>query len=426
MILSKQALPVVDNWLDSFQTNDSEEFIASQNDRVDLIETEQAFNAMRDAWTKLNDSALKGSVFTSWEWLNTWWKTYKSDGNRQLYILKYTNQNGDLLGLAPFQLVYNPKKYFPCSTQLIMIGTGETEGSAIFGENMDLMIASGHETVVIKAFSQFLNTNKPSWNGMKFHQILGSSHLSQLLKTLSNISTNSLMKEQADGIRTLLELPEIYEDYLMGLNKKVRNNIRRRFKKLEREQNYSLETIKSVSECDNALDILADLNCARRDDLGGEPSVFEDNNFLSFHRKITKLILSCKEKNKQSTTDISLSILRFDGVPVAALYLFIDGDTIHGYQSGFERENGRRYALMTTMIALEISKSINNKTLKYFNFMYSEDESSYKKQYAGNNETMYSLSLDHDGIKYQAYSFIQSTLKKKLKKLLKKVPISFR
>ena len=91
---------------------------------------------------------------------------------------------------------------------------------------------------------------------------------------------------------------------------------------------------------------------------------------------------------------VSLRVLRFGKEPVAALYSFIDGDTVHAYQSGFETENGHRYSLLTTMLTQEISNSIENPDISRFNFMYSDDEDTYKKRYSGTTEKMYDISYD--------------------------------
>ena len=200
----------------------------------------------------------------------------------------------------------------------------------------------------------------------------------------------------------------------MSLKKKMRNNITRTFSRLESEQDYTIETIESVESCDSAISILTKLNLTRRDDLG-EASAFACERFIQFHRKITKLLLAENSPNQT----ISLRILRFGNDPVAALYSFIDGDTIHAYQSGFETKSGNRYSLLTTMLTQEISNSIDNKQLKYFNFMFSDEEATYKKRYSGATETMYEISFDKGGVRYSAFRFIHGPLKEQIKTLLK-------
>lgn len=392
--------------------------------RIEVITDIDDFLALREPWTEINDESIKGSVFNSWEWMYTWWETYKNQGNRSLYILSCTNIHNELLGIAPFQIINNPKKYFPCSRQLILLAAGETDGSHVFGEYTDLVIKKGHETAVISALSDFLSQQSGLWDGVKFQQQLKGSHLSKLFEAprdntsnyLGNNSFNKTIVE--DGFRTIIDLPETYKDYLMSLRKKMRNNITRTFSRLESEQeNYSIRSVSMDTEIkaqingkDSAIKTLAKLNRTRRGNMD-KNSVFEQKNFVLFHERLVKRLLPLNK--------ISLRFLNFGEEPVAALYSYVDRDTIHAYQSGFETENGHRYSLLTTMLTQEISNSIENKDLNRFNFMYSDEEATYKRRYSGTTEKMYNISYDKKGFKYTVYKFIHGPIKDTVKKLLK-------
>ncbi len=388
-----------------------EESPTALSNRISVINKTEEFFALRDQWNAINLSSPKGTIFVSWEWLYTWWETYSKDGNRQLYILTCTNNRNQIIGIAPFQIINNPKKYFPCSRQLILLGTGETDGSYVFGEYMDLVIQAGQEQRVIESFSSFLSKNNSLWDGLKFHELLDDSCLSKLFYKQISEGTLEIKREiKEKGFRTYIDLPETYKDYLMGLRKKMRNNITRTFSRLESEQSYSIDIINDVDKVNESIEVLADLNRSRRGDIK-KYSVFEQQNFVKFHRRVIKRLLP---KNQ-----ISFKILRFGDAPVAALYSFIDGDTIHPYQSGFETKNGHRYSLLTTMLTQEIESSINNPQLKRFNFMYSDEEATYKKRYTGTTETMYTISFDKTGIRFSLYQWIHGSLKQWVKKLLR-------
>ena len=394
------------------------EVAANPFNRVEVISDIDDFFAMRVAWNEINDISPKGNLFTSWEWLYTWWETYHRQGNRNLYILKCTNTHNDLLGIAPFQIVYNPKKYFPCSRQLVMLGTGETDGSLVFGEYMDLLIKQGHETAVIRALSDYLLKNNNLWDGLKFQQQLDDSYLAKLF-THNTFAHGKKIKKTTyeDGFRTIIELPNRYQDYLMSLRKKMRNNITRTYSRLESEKTFSIDTVTSDSEVKaqisgqkNGIQILAELNRIRRDEMA-EYSVFEQARFELFHSRLVKRLLPLDK--------VSLRILRFDDEPVAALYSFVDKDTVHAYQSGFETQMGHRYSLLTTMLTQEIKSSIEKPAVSRFNFMYSNNEDTYKKRYAGNTEKMYNVSFDKSGFKNYLYHLIHKKLKSAIKKWLK-------
>ena len=404
------------------------EVAANPYNRVEVISNIDDFLALREQWNAINDHTQNGNVFISWEWLYTWWETYQKQGDRSLYILSCTNIHNELLGIAPFQIVNNPKRYFPCSRQLLMLGTGETDGSLVFGEYMDLLIKQGHGTAVTRALSDYLYQHNNLWDGLKFQQQLAGSHIEKLFQNhlfedlamsdKSFLSSNKLVKKISDdGFRTYIDLPESYKDYLMSLRKKMRNNITRTYSRLESEQTFSIESVTTDSEIKaemagqkSGIQTLAELNITRRGNMD-EISVFAQPNFVLFHRRLLKRLLPLNK--------VSLRILHFDKEPVAALYSFVDSDTVHAYQSGFETKNGHRYSLLTTMLTQEISKSIEITDIARFNFMYSSDENTYKRRYSGTTEKMYNISYDKGGLKYSVYRFIHGPLKSLIKKRLK-------
>lgn len=379
----------------------------SSASKVTVVDTEEGFLALKDVWNRLNDASVKGVLFTSWEWLFTWWEVYKNNGRRELFILTYV-EAGEIKAIAPFQIAYNPRKYFPCNQQIIMLGTGETDGSFVFGEYMDLIIQPGNEEASINAFSDYILNTSKAWDGLKFHELLKNSYLSGLF---NKPDSKLLKRETPHGFRTYIDLPSDYKSYLMGLRKKMRNNITRTLTRLNKEQDYSIDAIENEKKAVDAIVILAELNRSRRDNLGKE-SAFQQQNFEEFHKRLVKRLLPLNK--------ISLRIIRFGDQPVAALYSFIDKETIHPYQSGFEKESGHRYSLLTTMLANEIKSSIENPRISRFNFMYSDEENTYKKRYSGTTETMYALTFDKPGLKYIIYTFIHHHLKSWVKRLLNK------
>ena len=416
------------NMSDETSYKDHIEVSLNTYNQIHVISNIDDFFSMREQWNEINDQSQNGNIFVSWEWLYTWWETYQNQSSRSLYILKCTNSDNELLGIAPFQIVNNPKKYFPCSRQLILLGTGETDGSHVFGEYMDLIIKPGYETIFLSELSTYLEQHKNLWDGLRFHQQLSGSHLKKLFDLDSIESTDSALirllanqsivsKITENGFRTYIDLPKTYKSYLMGLQKKMRNNITRTYTRLKSEQSFSIDLVTTESEINaeiagepSAIKLLSNLNRTRSGEMNRN-SVFSQSNFELFHSRLLKRLLPLNK--------VRLRILRFGKEPVAALYSFIDGDTVHAYQSGFETDYGHRYSLLTTLLTQEISSSIENSNITRFNFMYSERELTYKKRYSGTTEKMYDVTYNNIGIKYKVFSFLHGPLKTVIAKRLK-------
>jgi CelD/BcsL family acetyltransferase involved in cellulose biosynthesis len=374
---------------------------------ISCISTTDDFRHLRDEWNALNDISEKGTLFSSWEWLFSWWEIYQNDAQRKLYILCYREQ-GVLHGIAPFQILDYPKKQFPCSKQLIFLGTGETDGGLVLTEYLDLIVTPTKETDVINAFSNTLMQEQRHWQGALFKQLLPGSLLSNLF---AGQRLSISIKNQTNGFRTLIDLPDTYKNYLMSLRKKKRNNITRMLTRLESEQDFTIDTIRADLDIDVAITELAELNRERRGQLE-QPSAFHQANFEAFHRLVVKRLLPLNK--------VELRILRIEEKAVAALYSLIDGDTMHAYQSGFEAELGHRYALLTMMITSEISNCIDHPKLKRFNFMYSADENSYKLRYSAYTEPMLDISFFPRNTRSKIHNFIHGPVKEKVKTYLKR------
>ena len=189
------------------------------------------------------------------------------------------------------------------------------------------------------------------------------------------------------------------------------------YSRLESEKEFTIETVTTESEQqaaidgkENAINILAKLNRSEFESVA-EQSVFDQPNFVLFHQGIMRRLLPYNK--------ISLKILRFKDEPVAALYSYKDNGTLHVYQSGFNAENDQRYSLLNIMLSQEISSSTEDENITRFNFMYSPEEDTYKKDFSGSSEKMYNIAYDKVCMKSAIYFFIHIRFKNLIKKILK-------
>ena len=374
---------------------------------VACITRTSEFHDLRDEWNLLNDRSTKGTLFSSWEWLFTWWEIYRTQADRELFIL-CCRSAGKIVGIAPFQILNHPRKHYPCSKRLLLLGTGETDGAAVFTEYLDLLIEPGSEREVIRAFSQALSEEQSKWQGAHFQQLLEGAHLSRLFSG-NAASIDSLVRE--NGFRVVVDLPESFQAYLMSLRKKMRNNFTRLRSRLNSEREFRVDCLSDGLDVDQALCQLAKLNRERRENLE-VASAFHCPNFEAYHRKVVKRLLPLRK--------VEIRIMRFGQIPVAAFYTLIDRTTVHAYQSGFEEEMGHRYGLMTQMIVREISSCIDDPKISRFNFMYSEDESSYKLRYGALTEPMFDISHYPKNMRARVHQLIHGPVKRRVKSLLRK------
>src|SRR5689334_16875303 len=72
--------------------------------RIERFTDEHQLASLRAAWNAL----ARGVAFRSYEWLESWWRTYGAGPNRQLCVLGAFGADGRLAGVAPWYLEATP------------------------------------------------------------------------------------------------------------------------------------------------------------------------------------------------------------------------------------------------------------------------------------------------------------------------------
>jgi len=62
---------------------------------------EEDFVGMKDKWNELLEGSSTNDVFLTWEWMFSWWNTFKDDG-KKLHILVGKDSQGRFIGIAPW------------------------------------------------------------------------------------------------------------------------------------------------------------------------------------------------------------------------------------------------------------------------------------------------------------------------------------
>ena len=76
---------------------------SNQSLQLNLISCTSAFAALQSEWNALYEVAERSTIFSSWDWMYTWWETFSDTDRRDLFILSYYDNNL-LVGIAPFQI----------------------------------------------------------------------------------------------------------------------------------------------------------------------------------------------------------------------------------------------------------------------------------------------------------------------------------
>ncbi len=266
--------------------------------RADLhLEPVDSLAALRDEWSEL--AVETGNLFSTWEWQSTWWRHF--GGERRLLVVACRDARGALAGILPLYLaVARPGRL----VRLLGHGAGDRLGPICppaerlrVGRAMRAAVRArrwGNALVLAEQLPA-----EESWS-----TVLGGRVLSREGTPVARIQTNS------------------WDAFLASRSANLRQQIRRKERKLAREHDLRYRLVEEPDELPAALDALFSLHRAR---WGGEAGT----GFAraeAFHRDFAGQALA--------RGWLRLWLLELEGRPVAAWQGFRFGGADWYYQMG--------------------------------------------------------------------------------------------
>lgn len=289
------------------------------------------------------------NLFSSFDWIITWLKTYRIElTNINLYTV-YSNNK--LVALAPFYL-QESKGLFKLTT-LYPLGQGEPERSEIASEYNDIYILEGYEKEVLHILSKALK--KLKIDQVKWRASLANSHINSLLKETYHYQPT------ATHARYLIER----SSWSLGnLSKNTRSRYKRSLNQLA-DVNASFKWVEK-SDYEYFSQILVQFHQTRWNNKGCA-GAFAEEDFQSFH----------KSYRATNPCNIKISAIMVNNKPIAINYYLADESTLYFYQCGWDERN---YANLSPGFALHLW-SIEHCEFKYYDFMMGGLNDSYKAKF---------------------------------------------
>lgn len=271
------------------------------------------FIALQEEWSNVL-GRCENSVFSTWEWLSSWWKHLGRD-KRLLLLLA---QEGDkVLGIAP--LMYSIRNIFGLRIRKIeFIGTPESDYS-------DFILAEKGQECMKQFIDYILYNLAEKWDCIELAEVPENS---EFLTHLDGISRNAkLLQMHVPTMCPYLRL-ESYDTFYNSLSRKFRkNSLRRPLRKLQ--QKYSLE-FKNCSKTESLKEELEKLFYLhqKRWTARGWPGVFGDPKIRDFHLDVASLF---SERGW-----LSLHSLLVEDKTIASVYGFSHKSKSYAYLTGMD------------------------------------------------------------------------------------------
>ena len=314
-----------------------------------------AFPALAAPWTGLLAQCPANTLFLLPQWQEIWWDAF--GGGRELAGFALSAANGELTALA--SLARNGPAFS-------LVGNPET-----FDYN-DFIIRPGWETDFFALLLERLEGE--NWQTLELPSLRETSSTLEYLPELARRRGYAVEIAEED-VTPGLELPATWGDYLAGLSKKNRHELRRKLRRLEGTANWRWYGVREPAAVAARLDDF--LTLMRLSD--PEKAAYMTAERESFFRRMAA---------RTAEMDLlRLYFLEMDGQEVAAALCFDYGGVRYLYNSGYNPEFSY-YSVGLLLNALCLREAIEQGQ-DYFDFLRGPE--SYKYHLGGRDRNLYRM-----------------------------------
>jgi CelD/BcsL family acetyltransferase involved in cellulose biosynthesis len=292
------------------------------------------------AWESILDENPALSIFSTPEWLRSWWEAFGS--GRQLAVLAFRSGNV-VLGIAP--LYWDASKYALFGPkELLLVGDGSGDS-----DNLDLIVRPGAEETCVAALIEWFGRQR-SGGVFAFNTLPADSVAARTLAYY--LEAEKWPLRQTTSPNAVIPLPSTWDAYLQSLSPKFRRQLARAQRSLETSYQLKVRRCESPAELPGALDTLFSLH-QKRWTSAQQTGTFSSPERRDFYARVGKAFLD--------RGWLELSFLELDGKPVASQFTFRYRDTVYALQEGFDTDFANQhvgYALRAAMLEQSIATGV--------------------------------------------------------------------
>jgi len=271
---------------------------------VTRIDSTEGFEALRPVWKRLVDAGNHPNVFLTFEWLFSWWETFGSD--HELYILA-VRSGDEIVALAPLMLTRKGGR----GRVVQFIGTPDSDYCDFPSTN------SGETT---PAILDYLMRRRADWTKLDLEQISERSSTVQHVAAYFELNRAAYRFRPAETCHSLVyeAQGEARESFARRRNKTLKWSINF----FKRSGALTLSELKTNEAIEPWLDYLFHYHLMRWSDTI-TPSKFADRRHRRLYRTLAARLASSRQ--------ISLLLLKHDGLPIAFQFDFVYGNSVFVY-----------------------------------------------------------------------------------------------
>jgi CelD/BcsL family acetyltransferase involved in cellulose biosynthesis len=331
------------------------------------------FDELKSEWNELVQRSITNRVFSTWEWQQTWWQVYCPGS---LWVITCRDEQGKLLGIAPWFIEDHPRKDDPQQTERMVRSIGCVDVT----DYLDVIVDQNHSDIVFECLADYVNQHREDFDVIDLCNIPEKSPTRE--KFIAALEAHNFkITVQQQEVCPIIDLPNDFDIYLDSLDKKQRHELRRKLRRAEgAPENVDWYIVGDSHNLDAELDCFLHLMAAS----GVEKAEFlKDSRNLAFFRSMVHAVY------EQGW--LQLSFLTIGGTP-AATYMNFDYDKqILVYNSGLAPSEYGHLSPGIVLLCHNIRHAIETGHT-VFDFLRGNE--SYKYRMGGKDHPVYMLRAD--------------------------------
>lgn len=316
----------------------------------------ESFDSIWSSWEQILPECVTDTVFVTPWWHKIWWDNFGGPGDPCILSVY---DDGELLGIAPLM---------SDGDRLTFLGDKD------LSDYFDFVVPEDRVDRFFPVLWEHLSA--ADWATLDLPSLPSGSPTLEHLPSLARNANMSVVIEEEETTPKA-ELPSTWDEFLAGLRKKDRHELRRKIRRLDRENTHRQYVADDGEVLNGSMQDFFRLLKASRED---------KNEFLTPERETFFLDIARESVNRGQFV---LSFLEVDGENVAACICFDYGGDYLLYNSGYDPSYSRlSVGLINKALSLQSAIEEGRKT---FNFLKGNER--YKYNLGGQDELVFRLTI---------------------------------
>ena len=328
------------------------------------------FLKMEVEWNELVNVMKRPSIFSTWDWIYTWWEHF---GSRYIPLILLIRSHGALVGILPLALRTMLAEDAVIPARVISY-CGSME---LYPDHLDIISREEHSLDCVSAAFDFLAGEYKNWDSAHLSHLAEDAALTKWAHTLRR---NSVIEKAS--VAPYIQLHDGYEEYMKRFSGPHRHNMNRLKNRLHKIHGVEFVMLPgaAMAEVDHYMGQLFKLHQARKIDTGIE-STFSGDAIERFNRHVA---VRFAKKGW-----LRVGVLRKRDTAIAIGYGFAYRNCFSYYQSGFDPE-WERQSVGTTLL-LETIEHGYKEGWQELDFLRGNE--GYKYHWTGSERTLYTANI---------------------------------